>query len=568
MKRSLVIAHIHTEPQSNVSNLKGEIAKFLEGRRECTSKHLYLRSSFRSILEEAIGGKIRPDNVEFCRSDEPTDGSAQNETTEIDSFFDYSKPAEVWRGDNVISVDVTRVSMLQAMEQSPTDTWDASKLRHFVAHDGLLPATSRNITQSKNWWDRPLWAWERDELVLAHGAMLAVEMMEELNPILSSSQNVKVTVSHTKDVPKIPTSGDWSYRIALFEEVNDRDYDKKEEKIGDICPTGSSGPLVSSADDRINSPMCENDQNDSNQDCENEQQIGAEATMSEGIDLDSNLLSASNQDERQCKLASPGANESLVNIPITLSQEDSIATLEPKGNMKHASEPRLETAIDSGLLSSSSIGESSRLPPTSPTNARKSLAVTPVNRNDHPLTESHDCIANHESGDEFSHSENTDSLQKDGMNTLVSTPDEAGESAEVEIPLSTPVQQVKLQSATVSPNHTQEAEEEYKVSSTELSEVRLNGSEDLSKSPQFDSQGIDLSMLSQIPQEHRSEARLALAVNQPRRPRKRFRPPKDSHLYKWLSSSSSKSSKIPRTENPLVEDKKRPNSIKDFFPTT
>ncbi|KAL3942275.1 MAG: hypothetical protein SGBAC_003514 [Bacillariaceae sp.] len=566
MKPSLVIAHIFTEPQPDVSNLKEQATKFLEDRRESILKRLYLRSSVPPILENAIAGTSKPENAESCQSDETKDGSEQNETTESTLFCDYSKRAEAWGEGNVISVDVTRVAILQAMEQSPTDTWDSSKLHHFLTNDGFL-TTSRNLTESKNWWDRPLWAWKRNELLLAHGAMLAVEMMEGLN--LSSSQKVKVAVSNAKDVSKIATSGNWSYRIALFGKAKDWDYDGETQKVGGVLPIGSSRRFVSPADNEINSSMREIDESELNQDCDDERhgngeiQVCAEVSISQGIDLHDTILIGSNHDEKHCKPSSPGATARLVNIPVTMSPEDSIAPKEPNENIEHASELSLESAIEAPLLSLSSISKSS------PPNSRNSLIMTQVKKKDRPLKKSHDSLVNQ--------SENTSSSQRDEMKNLVATPDEA---CDIENPQSTPVQQPKLKSAAVSPSHTQEVEEEYRVRRKEYSDERLDGVEDLSdsssrpsrdiasKSPQFDSQGIDLSMLSQIPQELRSEARLALAVNRPRRLRKRLRTPQDSQLYKWLSSSSSKSSKIPRTQNAFVEDKKRPSNITDFFPTT
>ncbi|CAJ1940170.1 unnamed protein product [Cylindrotheca closterium] len=576
MKPSHVIVHIHTGPKSNVSNLKEEIAKFLEDRHDRISKRLCLRSSVRSILEEAIGGKIKSCNAcESWKSDGTIDGSSQNETTETDSFWDHSKHTDIWGEGDFISVDVTRVSTLQAMAQSPTDTWDYSKMRHFVAQDGSA-ATSRNTTQSQNWWDRPLWAWKRNELILAHGAMLAVEMTEDLkNPILLPSQKVKVIVSNTKAIPAISASGDWPYQIAVPGGTNSWDTEK-EEKIGDMCPTRSCSHLVTSTDYEIASQMCEKDKHEPNhQDGEDEQhgkeknRLSAEVSGLQRIDFHNTLLHDFNEDESKCKPSSSGATESLANIPITLSPKDSIATMDPKVSMEHASELRLEIAIES-----SSIGES-RSPSTVPPHAMQSLIVTPVHQHDHPLTNFHECPGSHETGDGSSQSENTDSVQKDWADTQVIV---LGEVGEVDNPLSTPTQQANLQSATVSPNDMQKVEEECKAGGTEFSEV--NRSDDfsdssrppsraiVSSSPQLDSQGIDLSMLSQIPQELRSEARLALAVSHQRRPRKRFRPPTDSHLYKWLSSTSSKASKVQRTENPLLKDKERPSSIKDFFHTT
>jgi hypothetical protein len=92
------------------------------------------------------------------------------------------------------------------------------------------------------------------------------------------------------------------------------------------------------------------------------------------------------------------------------------------------------------------------------------------------------------------------------------------------------------------------------------------GSLAIPKSSQIDSDGVDLTVLSQLPPSLRSEARLAMALRD--KTIKRKRPKLDSTLYNWLATSGKKKSPSlpPRTiQQPA---KRQKGTISDFFGST
>lgn len=593
----LVIAHIHvhgtvpemqTEPQSNFSTLSTEMAKFLDSRHAGLSKRLSQRSSFRSLMEKVLDAKITSDKIENPleaesreysipdhRPGESTESLEAVESTRARSLL----PTEVWEDGNVINVNMTRVSMLQAMEQSPLDSWDSTRLCHFVEPDGLLENSRKNFTELKEWWDRPLWAWSRNELVLGHGAMLAVEMVEHLKSTVSPTQKLKVAVSNVKKLPKEYISGEQSYRILPF---GDSDGWYRQEETRDDRQTESNSLSVPYTSDRnstnttekqqisefetvhavdekilqtshrVESPIkpplvalapepmdlstlkrsgrAESSLDDKSEFFVKEDSRGS-AKVQISQELDSNGVSL---------IGSKTSTIALEHTPVTLSPEDSIANEDADSSQDDLLDSSCGTTKDlkaagdkTDLLTTLSASGSEHPASISPY-ARKSLITTPVTKCERNSTVSY------ESSTESPQCETTNFWHE---NDILSTASDGTEN-----PIRASSQMEKLQSVAVSPPSTQDVEE--------------------GKSPQLDSQGIDLSILSQIPPELRSEARLAFAVRQPRKTRKRFRPPTDSHLYKWLSSSqSSVSSKVPRTDNHILHEKRRPNNIKDFFPT-
>jgi hypothetical protein len=84
---------------------------------------------------------------------------------------------------------------------------------------------------------------------------------------------------------------------------------------------------------------------------------------------------------------------------------------------------------------------------------------------------------------------------------------------------------------------------------------------------QIDSDGIDLTMLSQLPPSLRSEARLALAVREDR-PRRNRPNTSNSRLFQWLSNSTTTNANIKQTLLPkacIPAAKKQKRNIQDFF---
>jgi hypothetical protein len=87
---------------------------------------------------------------------------------------------------------------------------------------------------------------------------------------------------------------------------------------------------------------------------------------------------------------------------------------------------------------------------------------------------------------------------------------------------------------------------------------------------QIDSDGIDLTMLSQLPPSLRSEARLALAVREDRPRRHHRRNTTNSRLFQWLSNSTTANANIKQTTLLLPKAcipaaKKQKRNIQDFF---
>jgi hypothetical protein len=366
-----------------------------------------------------------------------------------------------------IRLDISRVSLMAALLTQTNDEWeDHSKVK-------CLCSTTTATHADAAWWDRPLWAWAWDERLLAHGAMLALDLANILLPTCK----VQIVVSSSRDFPGI-----------------DRVLDNSRVRLWIPPPPKQIAlPIYSPVDDEAEE-----------EEIESEMALYEEpsVTLVETLD-DSN----GDMDERaSCDGAA--------------SQHDV-----PSPPCKHPQETAIEEPTN----------ESSPIPEESQANAVVTIDAVDLN-----------CDSK----------EDLDSINPDQI---------------IELCKDTNVQESPETPGTHINDQQSSQMTETIVGTTkntpELIALRHPQVIPNSKSPQIDSQGVDLTMLSQIPPNMRSEVRLAMAVKEQRIKRHR---PNSNGLHQWLSTSTNKEqpSLLPPIRTEALATKKHKRSIQDFFPST
>jgi hypothetical protein len=449
MSKPGVNAHIYVgdkvgieEKEEVFSSLQDEIQKFLKDRYRKLNERIGCRSIIRSMIDSAVDKNINSGGKNDCFP------SVSCDTTNVHDLQPPSKKREgpdsyEFRCDSSIQngvfvVDMTRISLLQAMEQSCSDDWDLSKVCRFLNTTSDEHNCSDDASKL-TWWDRPLWAWKWDELVLGNGAMLSIDMAEKLRRTLPSSLSLKLVVSNVAEIPQVCFQGDWTFRLMLQTQ-----HTSKETHSDKINP---------------------------------------------GANPESNLKKVK---EDFSGAAAPDGEKGLLKPqPSTTQEAEFSKSNTPEVSLSHEQKSyRYEVSDRTG-------------PPTMNAdeveNCNNEIVFAPA-----------------------SDDECTPMTQSNGSETV-------------------PIMSESPTSV--------------------ISEIRPS---------QFDSQGVDFTMLSQLPPELRSEARLALAIQEQKREKKRPRPPVNSHLYRWLSTASKTSEATkpvpPTNSEPPI--KKQNQTIKDFFPAT
>ena len=116
-------------------------------------------------------------------------------------------------------------------------------------------------------------------------------------------------------------------------------------------------------------------------------------------------------------------------------------------------------------------------------------------------------------------------------------------------------------------------QKEYPRATTDSALKKLvhEATQEESKIPQIDSQGVDLTILSQLPPKVRAEARLALTVQERQKKRRRSSKNLDSRLYQWLSAPAMSTRKqhqqlLHKSAGGFTKSAiKQKKSIQDFF---
>jgi hypothetical protein len=451
MSKPGVNAHIYVgdkvgikEKEEVFSSLQDEIQKFLKDRYRNLNERIGCRSIIRSMIHSAVdknsnsGGKNDCFPSVSCYTTNVDDLQPPSKKREGPDSYEFRCDSSIQNG--VIVVDMTRISLLQAMEQSCSDDWDLSKVCRFLNTTSDEHNYSDDATKL-TWWDRPLWAWKWDELVLGNGAMLSIDMAEKLRRTLPSSLSLKLAVSNVAEIPQVSFQGDWTFRLMLQTQHTLKE--RHSDKINPETKLESNLKEVKSKEDLL----------------------GAAAP-----DGEQGLLKPRPSPTQEAEFSNSTTPE------VTLSQEQ-------KSNRYEVSDGTGPPTMNADKVE----------------NCNNEIVFAPASDDEcTPMTQSN---------------------SSETVPTMSESP------------------------------------------TSVIQEIRQS---------QVDSQGVDLTMLSQLPPELRSEARLALAIQEQKREKKRPRPPVNSQLYRWLSTASSTSeatkSVPPTNSEPPI--KKQNQTIKDFFAVT
>eukprot|EP00980_Cylindrotheca_fusiformis_P015831 scaffold4637_cov128-Cylindrotheca_fusiformis.AAC.2 len=192
------------EESKSRAKLNVEIQKFLEDRYRSLYRKTRDQNTIGSKVQAIIDKKngIDADSVSFPSLSYKTFGKRgrrlPRKTWKKGDSFDCRSHTLNQNG-TIIVVDVTAISELSAFERSCLDDWDQSKVDCFLRRRVELNCC--DDTSTLGWWERPLWAWKRDELVIGHGAMASVDMTATLRRALPSSSFLKLVVSNLADIP-------------------------------------------------------------------------------------------------------------------------------------------------------------------------------------------------------------------------------------------------------------------------------------------------------------------------------------------------------------------------------
>jgi hypothetical protein len=431
--------------ESLIISIKDKVRQFLK------VKHQFLigqREKFHSQKVESIKKGVldkmnnRPSSLVSNDFDTPK----PRLTNSDDHLVDLSNLHQ-----GVVSIDITNLSFLETLQQQASaNEWDVSKVRNFISPFREGHSTGHN---SLVWWDRPLWAWKWNELLIGNGAMISVEMAECLCEMPLS---IKLLVSNSKEISSSAFAGELKCRMYIEKQAHFR------------LKSAFSDEVSESEDD-------------------NEGEKGKSTT----------ILKQS-----------------------TVALHDDIRNESPAG-LKLLKESHLMTDANEAPEKSQHGNESSAIPNISDkTNEKMSKAGDRIE-----TCEGECCLL---------YSNDIGDYQNNEEVTMSST-DKNKYNSQIQ-------HRKSPKSVMIAPE----------------------------KSSQIDSQGIDLSMLSQLPPHLRSETRLALAVREQQRQKKRPRPPANSQLHQWLSSSSdvtkgtSRKALLSPTFSPSSA-KKQSQTIKDFF---
>lgn len=204
---------IKTNDQEFLTTLHDEIISFLKDRHRTLNERIGCRSIIRSMAQSAFDNSGDGDVNCFPSISYETnrDSHGQASLKQLGGGDSYGFRCDSLNKKCFIAIDLSRISLLQTMAQSCIDGWDRSKINYFLSNG----ASGIDDSSKLAWWDRPLWAWKWDELVIGNGSMISIDMAEKLTHILRLSESVKVVVSDLHDFPKHSFEGDWKFRMIL-----------------------------------------------------------------------------------------------------------------------------------------------------------------------------------------------------------------------------------------------------------------------------------------------------------------------------------------------------------------
>ena len=427
--------------------------------------------------------------------------------------------------------DITRLSCLSALTVSIES--DDQKYYPF-----LEPSEYEALSVSKlEWWERPYWAWTCNEIALSQAALFAADLFRAVE-----DSSLSMTVATNAVVARLPFLTSKLSALVVIDHVEDHEFVKNHVKP---IQEATQGTFKVDVDWLMQNYLADKDK---------------EIIYMEAIKL---LLQPENDSTNQ-------ENDSK-NKEIRITESD--RTDQQAEEEANVVTPQL---LDISKKSNDSKNEEIR--------------ITESDRTDQQAEEEGNVVTpqlSRQSVDvsKQSNEENDSKEEEIRMTESVRTDQRAEEVANVVTP------QLSRQSVDVSKQSNdskneeirimesdrtdQRAEEEANVVTPQLSRQSVDLSEksndhiyDMSptppRSPQIDSRGIDLTVLSQLPISIRSEARLAFLMSD----HARSTQDKKGTLHKWMAEASS-IQKVPRVSlspTKKAQKRKRRNiGIESFF---
>ena len=521
--------------------------------------------------------------------------------------------------------DITIASTLTMLDES-LDESDSHALR--IQPNVCHLSSNGEVSTIKTWWDRPLWNWTRHENLLASGALFAMDLVTRIQShvqILAPDCILQLVVSGAHDV-----DADWNVSLPidflLFVPIP-TSIDERSVSPNKTVPTLSLEDAAS-IDDGDNSATRVHFSNHAEvatketlAECEDTGVNFDEAVQNcfpaiPEVKLDENGKKrevGGDANERTDSFVLVEEKSSLSNADMcdstTLDErengalKDSIASLEDPDNnnrtyVEDISESKIvghgdEPAGEQGLVidrSHTSDSEETRCEPGRMAMTLSPQRSTPSNESSgDKLSENLDCHTRLQPSQE----EIERKASNCGEGEVIEVEDLCSDSdAEEPPPPEASRRSVDLWGNDLLYDATERlsddnlntlsySDAEIIALAASLNEVsnaasepdpwndvgRLVTPQPIPKSSQIDSDGVDLTVLSQLPPSFRSEVRFAMALQD--KTMKRKQPKKvDSRLYKWLATSDNK--KKPSLPSRTIQQpaKRQKGTISDFFSST
>ena len=427
--------------------------------------------------------------------------------------------------------DITRLSCLSALTVSIES--DDQKYYPF-----LEPSEYEALSVSKlEWWERPYWAWTCNEIALSQAALFAADLFRAVE-----DSSLSMTVATNAVVARLPFLTSKLSALVVIDHVEDHEFVKNHVKP---IQEATQGTFKVDVDWLMQNYLADKDkeiiymeaiklllqpENDSTNQENDSKNKEIRITESDRTDQ---------QAEEEANVVTPQLLD--ISKKSNDSKNEEIRITESDRTDQQAEE---EANVVTSQLSRQSVDVSKKSNEENDSK-NKEIRITESDRTDQQAEEEGNVV--------------TPQLSRQSVDVSKQSNDSKNEEIRI----------------TESDRTDQQAEEEANVVTPQLSRQSVDLSEksndhiyDMSptppRSPQIDSRGIDLTVLSQLPISIRSEARLAFLMSDHARSTQN----KKGTLHKWMAEASS-IQKVPRVSlspTKKAQKRKRRNiGIESFF---
>ena len=570
-----VFAHFHVLPQRTNQNVTQEDDETMEFLRAFLSDAINCRVD---VLRQRIRERAKSElnhvlNVLYHKNLNDKRSSPTIPLTTADSGFQEnlknskksvenespkqlqpsSVDVQMILSERKLVADMTTISRLASyiypMTNENLPVWDERICKSLLSRIRLEDWWSSSATSLPSlpstfqWWDRPLWAWTRHEILLAHGALVALEIVDDVQTQLLTTIvpciGIGLSMSPEYTIGRLPSilqsnGGPNSGTRQQDDVVSDAQTrcNKGQEKAFAI----STKMLDQSAFEFGNDP--------------HESLASEILNIKEKKDEIAGMLTKSSKCDEMICVDSDSYDDCSETLNCTSSQanQNLAAVLKKSEHMACAAEAN--TSQNDGSIRSAC-------------NLSRQLSKEEMHHQ-------------HRSANEMNDSSSFVEISGRNQKPTVAISDLCSDDEEEDFQCLTSSSRSIIVQASAKSNECSDLHDNCSNkcdhdADTPAKELISRSSDFISivtprqtpKSPQIDSDGIDLTVLSQIPLSLRSEARIAVALREHHEPKKRNH--SDSKLYRWLSTFEPVSNQPPPPLRSRPAAKRRRGAITDFF---